>query len=421
MSGCGTAAAQLAIHSQIMTAAQPHQSSSAPLRIVDLFAGPGGLDIAAKILGQQAIGIEWDDDAYETREAAHLLTVHGDVRDYGPNSAEVREATVLAGGPPCQTFTVAGSGAGRRALDLVLSLVHNLGRAEDIDHLDLVMKEAEGFDDERTALVLQPLKWALEAHFRKRPYEAIILEQVPAVLPVWEAMGEVLEQIGYQFPLVKVVEEEEEEDGRLPLGEATGARRPADPPPRAFVLHTEEYGVPQTRRRAVLLARRGERPRFPAPTHRRYRKGVPASEGPPEREEWVSMGTALGRKDDFVVVSNYGTGGDPRARGRRGATLPSATVTGKISRNRLQTSDGRDIGRFTHEEAGQLQSFPRAYPWGGGAIAQQIGNAIPPRLGVHILSAALGLEPPGREVWKRLEEWTPPVSSGPEQAPDTTG
>ncbi|MGW3246169.1 DNA cytosine methyltransferase [Streptomyces sp. NPDC001070] len=402
-----------------MTAVQPHQSSSAPLRIVDLFAGPGGLDIAAEILEQKAIGIEWDGDAYETREAAGLLTVHGDVRDYRPNSERVREATVLAGGPPCQTFTVAGSGAGRRALDLVLSLVDKLGTAQDVDGLDLVMKEAEGFDDERTALVLQPLKWALEAHFRGRPYEAIVLEQVPAVLPVWEAMGEVLEKIGYQFPLVKPAAPDE--DGQLLLGEVTGARRPAKPSPRAFVLHTEEYGVPQTRRRAVLLARLGERPRFPAPTHRPYRKGVGASVGDPKLEPWVSMGKALGRKDHFVVVSNYGTGGDPKARGRREATMPSATVTGKISRNRLQTRDGRDIGRFTHPEAGQLQSFPRAYPWSGGAIAQQIGNAIPPRLGVHILSAALGLEPPGQEVWKRLEEWAPPASCGTEQAPGAAG
>ncbi|MDX3265984.1 DNA cytosine methyltransferase [Streptomyces sp. MI02-2A] len=386
---------------------------------MDLFAGPGGLDLAAEILKRKTIGIEWDDDAFETREAAKLLTVHGDVRDYGPNSAKVREAKVLAGGPPCQTFTVAGSGAGRRALEQVLSLVDKLGRAQGVDDLDLVIKEAESFDDERTALVLQPLKWALEAHFRKRPYEAIVLEQVPAVLPVWEAMGEVLERIGYQFPLVEAAASEE--DGQLLLGEVTGARRPVKPSPRAFVLHTEEYGVPQTRRRAVLLARLGERPRFPEPTHRRYRKGVAASVGAPELEPWVSMRTALGRKDHFVVVSNYGTGGDPKARGRRDATMPSATVTGKISRNRLQTSDGRDIGRFTHQEAGQLQSFPRAYPWRGGAIAQQIGNAIPPRLGVHILSAALELEPPGQEEWERLENWTPPAASGPEQAPGAAG
>ncbi|MFI8997910.1 DNA cytosine methyltransferase [Streptomyces sp. NPDC053542] len=381
---------------------------------MDLFAGPGGLDLAAEILNTEgmpvkAIGIEWDDDAYETRQAADLLTVHGDVRDYGPDSPQVREANVLAGGPPCQTFTVAGSGAGRKALDRVLSLVNELGAAKEINDLDLVMKKAEiaeTFDDERTALVLQPLKWALEAHFLGRPYEAIVLEQVPAVLPVWEAMGAVLERIGYKFPLPEGADPED----ALPLSlvGTTPSARSAKSSPRAFVLHTEEYGVPQTRRRAVLLARLGEHPRFPAPTHRRYRKGVEPSEGAPGLEEWVSMGKALGREDEFVVVSNYGTGGDPKARGRRRSTTPSATVTGKISRNRLETLDGRYIGRFTEPEAGQLQSFPRAYPWKGGAIAQQIGNAVPPRLGVHILSAALGLDEPTEQVWKRLEEWARP-------------
>ncbi len=43
------------------------------------------------------------------------------------------------------------------------------------------------------------------------------------------------------------------------------------------------------------------------------------------------------------------------------------------------------------QEAGRLQTFPEDYPWRGRDIAQQIGNAIPPRLGVHILAAALGL------------------------------
>ncbi|WP_051830719.1 DNA cytosine methyltransferase [Streptomyces violens] len=397
-----------------MTAAQSHHFSSARFRIVDLFAGPGGLDLAAEILDTEempvkTIGIEWDDDACETRKAANLLTVHGDVRDYdpdseGPDGEPVRDANVLAGGPPCQTFTVAGSGAGRRALDLVLSLVDELANAKDVSALELVMKEAESFDDERTALVLQPLKWALQANFLGRPYEAIVLEQVPAVLPVWEAMGKVLERIGYKFPLLEGVDSDV--TPQLPLAGTARSSRRAEPSPRAFVLHTEEYGVPQTRRRAVLLARRDEHPRFPAPTHHRYRKGVtPPKDG--GLDPWVSMGQALGREDEFVVVSNYGTGGDPKARGRRESTTPSATVTGKISRNRLEVN-GKDIGPFTNPEAGQLQSFPRNYPWSGRAVAQQIGNAVPPRLGVHILSAALGLPEPTEDVWTRLEGWQRP-------------
>jgi DNA (cytosine-5)-methyltransferase 1 len=46
--------------------------------------------------------------------------------------------------------------------------------------------------------------------------------------------------------------------------------------------------------------------------------------------------------------------------------------------------------RFSLAEAGRLQTFPRDYPWSGRDCAQQIGNAIPPRLAVHVLASALG-------------------------------
>ncbi|WIX80841.1 DNA cytosine methyltransferase [Amycolatopsis carbonis] len=75
--------------------------------------------------------------------------------------------------------------------------------------------------------------------------------------------------------------------------------------------------------------------------------------------------------------------------GERLSTQPAFTVTGKVSRNRLV---GRGKGlpeRFTDHEAGKLQTFPYDYPWSGRGVAQQIGNAIPPRLAAHVLAAAL--------------------------------
>lgn len=336
--------------------------------IVDLFAGPGGLDVAAHRLGIPVTGIEWDADACATRRAyeenlkpddPHMATVQGDVRLFGPEKFPT--ANVLTGGPPCQTFTVAGGGAGRRALDRVLGFIERMAYDEDVrDDVALL-------DDERTGLVLEPLRWALEAIKRGNPYEAIVLEQVPAVLPVWQAMAAVLQKKGYSV---------------------------ADPE----VLHTEEYGVPQTRRRAILVARlqTPDNPVeacLPEPTRQRYFKGVaPTLKPPASFDPWVSMGEALGRSD-FTVISNYGTGGDPKARGRRTDREPAFTVTGKISRNRVITMrDGAEHdSRFSSEEAGLLQTFPRYYPWSGKAIAQQIGNAIPPLLAAHILTAALDL------------------------------
>lgn len=103
------------------------------------------------------------------------------------------------------------------------------------------------------------------------------------------------------------------------------------------------------------------------------------------------MSEALPHKPTpFTVISNYGTGGDPKARGRRRSDEPAATVTGKVSRNRVESSGGV-TGRFTTAEAGRLQTFPLTYPWSGGDLAQQVGNAVPPRLAAHVLATALGM------------------------------
>ncbi|MFF8031120.1 DNA cytosine methyltransferase [Streptomyces sp. NPDC016626] len=87
-----------------------------------------------------------------------------------------------------------------------------------------------------------------------------------------------------------------------------------------------------------------------------------------------------------------GTGGGLKAQGELNFDELSATVTGKISRNRVVGPNGTD--RFTFPEAGHLQTFPAKYPWYGKDISQQIGNAVPPRLGMRIISVALGLGSP---------------------------
>jgi len=334
-----------------MTSVQPGPTPSAA-QMVDLFAGPGGLDVAARWLGLSVAGIEWDGNACATRRNAGLETLQGDVREHGPS--EFPHATILTGGPPCQTYTVAGAGAGRKALNQVLSFITRMADGDD------VTTELAALDDERTGLVLQPLRWALEAHRAGAPYEVIIFEQVPAVLPVWEAMAKVLKSLGYKT--------------------ATG------------VLHAEEYGVPQTRRRAILIANRDQTPVLPAATHRRFRAKEAGNPGTfaallPHR----SIGETLDRVGPFEMVSNYGTGGDPKARGRRTSREPAFTVTGKVSRNRLFSNEG-ELARLGVSEAGRLQTFPADYPWSGRDVSQQIGNAIPPRLAAHVLAAALGRE-----------------------------
>lgn len=192
-----------------------------------------------------------------------------------------------------------------------------------------------------------------------------MLEQVPAVLPIWNAFGTILRRYGYGVDV--------------------------------DVLRTEQFGVPQTRRRAILIARFGDdNVALPTPTHQAYRRGA-ADQAELGLKRWVSMEEALQRDTAFTVVSNYGSGGDPRNRGERRSDEPSATVTGKVTRNRLLMADGSE-SRFSHQEAGRLQTFPHDFPWSGNDIGQQIGNAIPPLLAVHVLAAALEIELDSEEL-----------------------
>lgn len=313
--------------------------------ITDLFAGPGGMDVAARALNVPSLGIEWDDDAVATRHAAGLPTIHGDVTEYGP--ADLPESDTLAGGPPCQGFSVAGRGEGRKRLDLVQRRVKLMAARETVPEDGL---------DERSALVLEPLRWILRAKDAGRPYRAVVLEQVQAARHVWEAYAEVLRAEGYAV--------------------AHG------------VLNAEQYGVPQTRRRAVLLARRDGDVALPEPLCRPYRRGVRVHDGDPSLAAYVTMGS-VDRMDrgPFTMISNYGTGGNPKNRGRRTRHEPAFTVTGKIGRNRLVGPGGKELPRFTWAEAGMLQGFPENHPWSGRDIGQQIGNACPVGLAYNLFQA----------------------------------
>lgn len=142
--------------------------------------------------------------------------------------------------------------------------------------------------------------------------------------------------------------------------------------------------------------------------------------------------------DDATLVSNYGTGGDPAARGERTDEQPAPTITSKADRNRWRlrqlatgtrpnatrrTSEqpspalafGKDAAshvwtdpgvtpagvveakrtdavRLTAAEAACLQTFPTEYEWRGTKTQQfqQIGNAIPPLMAEAILCAVTG-------------------------------
>ena len=212
------------------------------LEAVDLFAGTGW-GVACKALGIDEVGVEKMPEARATRKANDMtnwLEDVWDVLEHAPIDSPEFSRALLIASPPCQTFSMAGGGAGRKALDEVLGLIDS--RA----YFDVANLRAFGErHDMRTALVLTPL-----AYVAQHAPRFVVLEQVPQVLPVWERMATEMRRWGYSV--------------------VTG------------VLNAEQYGVPQTRKRAILIARAdGIEARMPTPTHSRYYSNEPTRPTPP--------------------------------------------------------------------------------------------------------------------------------------------
>lgn len=337
----------------------------------DLFAGAGGWDLAAARLGIHARGVEIMPEARATREAAGLATIHDDVWTFRPDG----QASGLIASPPCQTFSAAGKGNGRKALDDVLRGIRDRYYL-DLDHLRFLGAEV---GDERTSLVLTPLHFATQ-----HDYEWLAWEQVPTVLPVWEACAEALRAHGWRV--------------------WTG------------LLHAEQYGVPQTRKRAFLIGRRDRAAAPGVATHSRYYSRTP-DKLDPGVEKWVSMAEALGWGLTERPAPTITGGGDSKTGGAEPIfklarytsrpdwcfRRPSTTIVGSFRpdvvaapgyRVDVSRQNAPDSVRVTVAEAGILQDFPVDYPWQGaqGKRFLQAGNAVPPGMAIPPLAAATGLE-----------------------------
>lgn len=399
------------------------------MKALDLFAGTGW-GVACQRIGIKEYGVEIMPEACATREANGMETVYNDVWDGLAGKAVYPEYDLLISSPPCQTFSTAGKGAGREALDDVLGLIAEAAYKLPGAGLREIASE-RGLDD-RTALVLSPL-----AHVWRDKPKYVAWEQVPAVLPVWEACAKVMREWGYSVDTA--------------------------------VLHAEQYGVPQTRKRAILVARLEGEVKLPKPTHSKY-----YSRTPEKLDEgvlpWVSMAEALGwgaiDQPSHTIVGGSAHGPDRYASGgnavrkaldaKIGTTQridkSDQTVTSKNTEftQRFDVADvaalqtypttawgytnrpamtvvnsvGRGLGggsgaqgqikkaietgdfipsihaksdayaeatRITVPEAGVLQSYERPFVWCGTKTKQflQIGNAVPPLLAEVILRSLL--------------------------------
>jgi len=191
------------------------------------------------------------------------------------------------------------------------------------------------------------------------------------------------------------------------------------------IVQMADYGVPQSRRRLVMLAGRGFVIPFPQPTHARQ------PEIDSSFKRWVSLRDAIGNMLDPITFSEAKRNGGPRkfnwhvvrdiqpqTKARLQAAVPGETwlkiserlrpnchkggykgftnVYGRMTWDQVAvTITGGSTtackGRFGHpepkrttisvREAALIQTFPKSYKFATDqmdAVCEMIGNAVPP-------------------------------------------
>jgi len=205
------------------------RNGAAP-RVLDLFAGCGGLSLGLQAAGGEiAAAVEFDPDAAKSHGINFHkgAATHSEARDITTTrpaqltnklglGAASKAFDIIIGGPPCQAFARVGRSKLREVAEHPEAFRHDARAKLYIDYLDYVTDCA-------------PL--------------AVIMENVPDMLNhgghnIAEEVSEVLEQKGYTVAYT--------------------------------LLNAAFYGVPQTRERMFLIAYRKEiadKVVFPQPTH----------------------------------------------------------------------------------------------------------------------------------------------------------
>ncbi len=317
---------------------------------VDLFSGCGGLTQGLKQAGFEVAGaVEIDPLAVETYEANHtgVCVWPSDIRDLSVSEVKRRlgirkgQLDLLAGCPPCEGF----------------SSMRTLNGSKKVE-------------DDRNDLIFEFLRFVEGL----RP-KAVMMENVPALAKDerLKRFCERLDALGYWY--------------------------------RCDVLNVADFGVPQRRRRMVLLAglrgpiefaqadsRRGSVRRAISGLPRAGESGDPLHDLPEKRSPKVldlirsvpkDGGSRRDLGPDRQLACHARSDGFKDVYGRMKWADVAPTITGGCvnpSKGRfLHPEEDRSI---TLREAALLQSFPHGYRFslrrGKMPAAELIGNALPP-------------------------------------------
>lgn len=339
-------------------------SKSKKLNVIDLFSGAGGISIGFVNAGYNILlDADFDDAVAKTHKHnfPKIPFIHGDLSDPKIETEVLKTVgdnvvDIIVGGPPCQGFSMFGK---RRFVKT---------------------KDYDPHTDPRNKLVFTYLKYV--KHFKPKWF---MMENVPG-LPT-------LDEGWFLKELIKEIEK---------LGYKNHDWK---------IINTADYGVPQKRKRFILLANRvGQVIPWPKPKYfekpndwqKPYRtiwevindlanqkatakyfnhEPMNHSEKVMERFSYIKEGRKLDPKDlpEHLKHSQFGKEIQSFSKVfyRMDRNQPSPTIVPGHSAFPIHPSLNRQL---TVREAARIQSFPDEVEFLGshGQQCKQVGNAFPP-------------------------------------------
>jgi DNA (cytosine-5)-methyltransferase 1 len=324
-------------------------------KAIDLFAGAGGLSLGLKMAGWDVqSALEIDGDAINTHRAnmPEVRHICDDVRDV--DFAELAGLGLVAGGPPCQPFSVSGKQLGMNDLrDMVPEFVRAVKEAKPTAFL---MENVAGLT---TAKFLPYLESKVE-ELRELGYEVQwkVLNAADYGVPQNRLRLFIIgvpKEVKFTFPTPTHGPESAMGTARLTVREAI-QDAPHDTPNKAKVVFAKSPIFRKSPYAGMLLNGQGRPLNLDGQSHT-----IPASAGG-NRTHIVDTNGEL-----LAYHQHLANGGAPR----------SGEVPG--------------CRRLTVRESARIQTFPDWFEFTGQRSRQysQVGNAVPPMLAKAVGKALL--------------------------------